>query len=90
MLITFQPRWVFEGLEGHTRRGRSARELIRRRLATYDDVPAHPSLGDYGAPDTREWRQYFLPDAEESPSGRCPFHAAPGRGRAAGKLTHAA
>lgn len=75
MLVTFQPRWVFEGLEGHTARGRAAREVIRRRLESYDEVPAHPSLGDYGDPENREWRQYFLPDAEETTTARCPFHA---------------
>ncbi len=75
MLIAFQPRWVFEGLEGHTARGRAAREVIRRRLDSYDDVPADPSLGDYGDPENREWRQYFLPDAEETTSARCSFHA---------------
>lgn len=90
MLITFQPRWVFEGLEGHTPRGRTAREVIRRRLESYDDVPAHASLGNYGEPENREWRQYFLPDVDESPPGRCPFHAA-GRGeRSTEGLSHAA
>lgn len=90
MLITFQPRWVFEGLEGHTPRGRAAREVIRRRLDSYDDVPAHASLGNYGEPENREWRQYFLPDADESPPGRCPFHAAARGERSTGGLSHAA
>lgn len=78
MLITFQPRWVFEGLEGDSPRGRAAREVIRRRLSAYDEVPAHASLGDYGDPGNREWRQYFLPDAEDKQPARCPFHASSG------------
>ncbi|MGI8440254.1 MAG: YqcI/YcgG family protein [Thermoleophilaceae bacterium] len=78
MLITFQPRWVFEGLEGDSPRGRAAREVIRRRLTSYDDVPPHHSLGDYGDPGNREWRQYFLPDADATQPARCPFHASSG------------
>lgn len=90
MLITFQPRWVFEGLEGHTSRGRAAREVIRRRLQSYDEVPAHGSLGNYGDPENREWRQYFLPDAEESPVARCPFHASAHPERPSEELSNAA
>lgn len=74
-LITFQPRWVFEGLAADTARGLAARRTIRRRLAAYDTVPASPHLGDYGNPANREWRQYFLTDDNddgEQPA-RCPF-----------------
>lgn len=61
-LITFQPRWVFEGLAPDSPRGQAARRTIRTRLAAYDAVPASPDLGDYGDPANREWRQYFLAD----------------------------
>jgi len=74
LVMTFQPRWVFEGIEGHTERGRAARAVIRRRLTNYDAVPPHPSLGDYGDPGNREWMQYFLADVQESPRGGCPLH----------------
>lgn len=79
-LITFQPRWVFEGLEAHTPKGAGARRTIRRRLAAYDAVAASPELGDYGDPANREWRQYFLADHNEPEldadgnAARCPFH----------------
>ena len=73
-LITFQPRWVFEGLEADTPRGAAARRTIRRRLAAYDAVEASPALGDYGDPANREWKQYFLGDGnQDEPTGRCPF-----------------
>ncbi|HST46394.1 YqcI/YcgG family protein [Jatrophihabitans sp.] len=44
------------------RAGLAAREEIRRRLAAYDGVQAHPCLGRYGAPGNREALQYFLGD----------------------------
>jgi uncharacterized protein len=45
-LITFQPRWVFEELHGE--KGEKGRALVRQRLAAYDDVDVHPSMGIYG------------------------------------------
>ncbi|MCD2197607.1 YqcI/YcgG family protein [Actinomycetospora endophytica] len=71
--ITFQPRWVFDGIGPETRQGQAARKVIRRRLARYDDVPASEHLGDYGSPDNREWRQYFLHDRDDDTGPRCPF-----------------
>ncbi|MFG3104468.1 YqcI/YcgG family protein [Streptomyces sp. NPDC048182] len=80
-MITFQPRWVFEGLEAETPRGAAARRTIRARLSAYDTVAPSPVLGSYGDADNREWRQYFLADDNVSAAGvdRCPFLA----GRAA-------
>jgi FPC/CPF motif-containing protein YcgG len=72
-LITFQPRWVFEGLEADTPRGATARRVIRERLRVYDDVEPSPELGAYGNTGNREWKQYFLPDENQGPSPRCPF-----------------
>jgi len=76
MMITFQPRPVFDGLESDTPAGQRARKIIRGRLAGYDSVPAHPALGPYGDPDHREWRQYFLPDAADTAPARCPLTGA--------------
>lgn len=72
-LITFQPRWVFEGLEADTPRGTAARRVIRERLRAYDDVEPSPELGAYGDTANREWRQYFLPDDNQDSLPRCPF-----------------
>lgn len=63
--LTVQPRWVFEGIGGDTEAGQAARERIRSRLAAYDDVPLSPETGDYADPDSREWKQYVLPDGDE-------------------------
>lgn len=72
-LITFQPRWVFEGLEIGTPRGATARRVIRGRLRTYDEVEPSPELGAYGDGSNREWRQYFLPDDNQNSFTCCPF-----------------
>ncbi|WP_017559500.1 YqcI/YcgG family protein [Nocardiopsis baichengensis] len=72
--ITFQPRFVFEGLEGTSFQGRNARRIIRGRLRDFDDVPPAPVLGDYGTDGNREWTQYFLEEEEGTAvPPRCPF-----------------
>ncbi|WP_045875183.1 YqcI/YcgG family protein [Pseudofrankia sp. DC12] len=72
--ITFQPRWVFEGLAPTTPRGAAARKVIRERLRRMDEVDSTPLLGSYGDPANREWKQYFLRD-DASVAAGCPFRA---------------
>lgn len=81
-VITFQPRWVFEGLEPESARGAAARRVIRKRLRAFDGTAPSAALGNYGDPANREWRQYFLPDKNTDAEMGCPFHAGR-RGRAA-------
>ncbi|XOJ01363.1 YqcI/YcgG family protein [Paenibacillus polymyxa] len=83
LMFAFQPRWVFESINDNTPLGRKMKTLIRKRLAAYDAVPAHPSLMWYGQQDNLEWKQYFLPDDEQTPS-KCPFMRMK---QALGKLT---
>jgi FPC/CPF motif-containing protein YcgG len=82
LVLLFQPRNVFAGIEGGTPRGIAARQVIRDRLDWWDTVPPHPDLGDYGDPSNHEWRQYYVPDEQGRLHGRCPLHlrgvAAPG------------
>lgn len=66
MTLTFQPRWVFQGIEGGTAPGDTARRTIRQRLRSYDDIPPSPELHDYGAEGNREWTQYFLDDRNDA------------------------
>lgn len=76
LVVTFQPRFVFDDLGPDTRRGRNARRVIRRQLASYDEVPQTPYLGNFGDPDNREWMQYFLAD-DNTPlpaTAKCPLH----------------
>ena len=74
-MITFQPRWVFEEIGALSPRGAAARKVIRNRLRAYDGVEPSPDLGDYGNPENKEWRQYFLSDVDPDPAGEpsCPF-----------------
>lgn len=81
--ITFQPRWVFEGLEPYTPRGAAARRTIRERLRKMDEVDSTPLLGSFGDPANREWKQYFLRDDATVADG-CPFLANAARTAAAG------
>ncbi|MBD0693861.1 YqcI/YcgG family protein [Streptomyces sp. CBMA123] len=60
---------IAQARESFDRQGRAApraRESIRKRLAGYDDVEAHPALGSYGDPDSREALQFFLGDGTEA------------------------
>jgi FPC/CPF motif-containing protein YcgG len=76
LVLTFQPRWVFAGLEPDREAGIRGREVVRRRLAAYDQIAPSPALGGYGQPGNREWKQYFLSDSNEDLPTRCPFKVA--------------
>lgn len=78
MVLLFQPRSVFIDKITNKVIGRRAREQVRKRLKSWDDVGAHPDLGFYGDPGNLEWKQYFLPDDNQPNRGVCPFSS---RGR---------
>ncbi len=71
-MITFQPRWVFEGITD-TKEPAALRSLdmVRDRLEEFDAIAPTPVLGNYGDPDNREFEQYFIDDTNEAPA--CPF-----------------
>lgn len=73
--ITVQPRDVFSGVTGDTVAGTHAREFIDRRLREYDDVVPHADIGDWEDDASHEWKQYMLPEGEESHE-RCPIEIA--------------
>jgi FPC/CPF motif-containing protein YcgG len=73
-MITFQLRWVFEGVVGKDAPNSEKIKMeIRRRLSAFDFVPASPNLGVYGDEDNREWQQYFLKDDNQPVTKGCPF-----------------
>ncbi len=74
LMVTFQPRFVFDDISEDTKQGRNARTIIRARLKTYDQVPASPLLGSFGADGNREWVQYFLEDDNSPVVSGCPLH----------------
>ena len=75
LMLTFQPRWVFEGLIGpDSPRTTAIQTEIRERIAAYDTTPASGFLSTYGLQENREWKQYFLDDGRDSAPGACPFN----------------
>jgi FPC/CPF motif-containing protein YcgG len=80
MVLLFQPRSVFIDKITNKAISLKARQQVRKRLAAWDQIGAHPDLGVHGDPDNREWKQYFLPDENLSHAGVCPFSS---RGSAA-------
>lgn len=72
-MVTFQPRWVFEGItDSDAPSAQRALETVRDRLAEFDAIPPAPYLGAYGEAQNREFRQYFIDDNNAPPA--CPFH----------------
>ena len=71
-MVTFQPRWVFEGItDSDDPAMLRALKTVRSHLANFDAVAPAPFLGTYGSPGNREYRQYFIDDTNEPPA--CPF-----------------
>ncbi|WP_408439591.1 YqcI/YcgG family protein [Paraburkholderia caffeinilytica] len=73
MVLLFQPRSVFVDTITNKVIGREARNQVRKRLETWDEISAHPDLGFFGDPGNLEWKQYFLDDANVRADDRCPF-----------------
>ncbi|MBP2005875.1 FPC/CPF motif-containing protein YcgG [Halobacillus andaensis] len=73
LVLGFQPRRIFEGLEGTSDGGIMSREKVRERVEKWDQLPKHPNISHYGDPDHREWKQYFIGDDVEPIRGQCPF-----------------
>ncbi|SFJ92559.1 hypothetical protein SAMN02799624_06616 [Paenibacillus sp. UNC496MF] len=67
-MLTFQPRWVFEGV--------TEQQImhVRKLLKSYDQLPQFPFLGTYGESVNRSWVQYFMPDTNKVIPKACPFH----------------
>lgn len=75
--VTIQPRRTLDDISGDTEEGRHIRSVISERLRNYDDIAPHPDIGDYGDPDTREWKQYLLPTSNEESLNEFPFQIDP-------------
>ncbi|MBT2687700.1 YqcI/YcgG family protein [Bacillus sp. ISL-47] len=74
LILGFQPRRIFEGLEGTSKGGIMSREKVRERVEKWDGLPTHPNISHYGDPEHREWKQYFIGDDVKPIDGKCPFH----------------
>src|SRR6266568_1517974 len=74
LTLVFQVRRVFEGLSGASPTGQAAKRKIRDQLLAYDTVGVHPHLGDPTQSSVFKWRQYMLPDDQQTLSEEsCPF-----------------
>lgn len=73
LVMGFQPRRIFRGLEGTSPGGMRSRKKVRERVKLWDGLPTHPNIGDYGDENHREWKQYFVGDDMEPLTGTCPF-----------------
>ncbi|WP_028785081.1 YqcI/YcgG family protein [Thalassobacillus devorans] len=74
LVLGFQPRKIFEGLEGTSKGGIMSREKVRERVEKWDQIPKHPDISHYGDPTHHEWKQYFIGDDVKPVTGKCPFH----------------
>ncbi|SEA85078.1 hypothetical protein SAMN05421743_109101 [Thalassobacillus cyri] len=74
LVLGFQPRKIFEGLEGTSKGGIMSREKVRERVEKWDQLPKHPDISHYGDPTHHEWKQYFIGDDVKPVTGKCPFH----------------
>lgn len=73
--MTFQPRWVFNGVIGtDAPSSDKIKDTIRTRLKEFDSVAPSPSLGTFGDIDNNEWSQYYLDDENKPDSLKCPFN----------------
>lgn len=73
-MVTFQPRWVFEGItDSDDPAILRALATVRKHLTNFDALAPAPYLGAYGKPENREYQQYFIDDSNAAPV--CPFHA---------------
>ncbi|MES2936051.1 MAG: YqcI/YcgG family protein [Pseudomonadota bacterium] len=77
--LTFQPRWVFDGVIGKgAPNSDKIKSTIRDRLDRFDDVTVSPHLGAFGDENNREWKQYYLDDGNAKAVGGCPFRQSHG------------
>ncbi|PPA68921.1 YqcI/YcgG family protein [Jeotgalibacillus proteolyticus] len=73
LILGFQPRSIFQGLEGTEKGGIMSREKVRERVEKWDQLPKHPDISHYGDPEHNEWKQFFIGDDIEPIKGKCPF-----------------
>ncbi|GGD09226.1 YqcI/YcgG family protein [Pontibacillus salipaludis] len=74
LILGFQPRVIFQGLEGTEKGGIMSREKVRARVEKWDQLPTHPDISHFGDPTHNEWKQSFIGDDIKPIEGKCPFH----------------
>jgi FPC/CPF motif-containing protein YcgG len=74
VVLVFQPRSLFIDPATSEPIAASVRHRIHQRTLAYDGLSIHPDIGFYGNVSNREWKQYAIPDDNQSETGACPFH----------------
>jgi FPC/CPF motif-containing protein YcgG len=75
LVLSFQPRTVFDGIGVGSAAGNVARRRIRERLADWDLISPHASMGELDQMAADEWRQYFITDENTDLHRRCPLQS---------------
>jgi FPC/CPF motif-containing protein YcgG len=73
LTLVIQLREGFDLIAPDTPTGRRVREMIRDRIAAFDQLPTYSELGYFKDPRNREWKQYGIPDGDQPQMTRCPF-----------------
>lgn len=74
LVMFFQPKRIFKGIEAESAAGTRVRRVIRSRLQRWDGTDKeHPDIVGYGEPLTFRWKQYLLSDDGTPAHGKCPF-----------------
>lgn len=71
--IVFQTKENLKDITGTSKRAAIIRETIRSNIDSYDLIRRSPELGIYEDTESREWRQYWLPDDNSSETRTCPL-----------------
>jgi len=73
MMMVIQTVDTLKPVSGTSKRSDRIRKTIRNRVNNYDKIEVSNLLGSYPNEDSREWKQFWLPD-ENVDKSRCPMH----------------
>ncbi|MGJ7547614.1 YqcI/YcgG family protein [Pseudomonas alloputida] len=74
MVLLYQLRDGIEHVAPYNSKGDDVREIIRKRIEAYDDVPLAPDMTTHGEGGNKDWTQYWLGDGMGRFQGKCPLH----------------
>lgn len=73
LVFVLNPRQRFDVVAPATKQGHLIAEKIRKNIDIYDHIPRTDLLGSY-ALDEHQWKQYMLPDDNDSEPLKCPLN----------------
>ncbi|GAA4882056.1 YqcI/YcgG family protein [Flaviramulus aquimarinus] len=73
MMMVIQTMDTLKPVSGTSKRSDKIRKTIRERINKYDKIEVSNLLGSYPSEDSKEWKQFWLPDENVDKSG-CPLH----------------